>query len=95
MNSMFDDDRCTSVGRPESSPRASSLSLDDLVVAERFLHRESSIDPVHAHAISKAIYAAGPRRYPTLWALAERHIKSYEAPRLDALSKLPTYERKD
>lgn len=68
--------------------QSEDIPRDELVVAERFLHGDSGIDPVRAHNAIKRIHAAGRLKYPTLWELSAKHINGYEFATLDALSKL-------
>jgi len=76
------------LGPAGQPPQGEPLALDEVVFAERFLHGDTCMDPIRAHQITKAIHAAGSRQYPTLWELADRHMRSYEVPTLEALFKL-------
>ncbi len=74
----------------------SSLSTDDLVAAERYLHGDAcnaigrEFDYFHAHAVVKVVYSAGEQKFPSLWTLARKYMESEECRTLDRLSKLPS-----
>lgn len=68
--------------------QAATLSNDDLVLAERFLHGDLCPEPVRAHEVVKVIFSSGKAKYPTLWDLAKKHADGYEFATLEKLSKL-------
>lgn len=72
---------CRHAGQAETT-------LPDLCFAERFLHGEACSDPVKAHAIVKAIHAAGKLKYPTLWDRANQYVNGYEFSAMEKISLL-------
>lgn len=75
---------------PDRQRQSNHIPQDDLVYAERFLHADTTPDPIRAHNIVKQIYQAGKRRYPTLWIRARNYVHGYEYESMEKLSNLPT-----
>lgn len=65
-----------------------SICLDDLCLAESFLHGDSTTDPLYAHQVVKQVYSAGRLRYPTLWDRANKYVNGYEFSTMEKILSL-------
>lgn len=64
------------------------LTVEELIIVERFLHGESGDDPILAHELTKIVYQFGRRRWSSLWPKAERYCTAENNIEYESLERL-------